>query len=88
MEVFYNDNINISSGTDQKGLWFLERENRFPHSHPISERNLLQFKTVTEKEGGYYYFCILGSSSYNCRLLKSEVRVFSKLLSKCHAMYS
>ena len=82
MKVFYRDNLNISSDTDQKGLWFHERENHFPRSHPISEGNLLQLKTVTEKHGGYYYFCILGNNSYNCGLLKVEVRVFSKLLSK------
>ena len=88
INVNYRDNLNISIGTDQRGLWFLERENHFPRSHPISEGNLLQLKTVTEKHGGYYYSCVLINNSYNCGLVKSEVRVFSKLLSKCHAMHS
>ena len=78
--------MTMSTNTKQKGLWFLERENHFPRSLPISEGRVLQLKSITAKHGGYYYCCILGNNNYNCFLLKAEVRVFSKLLSKCHVM--
>ena len=88
MRVYYRSNLNISTPTGEIGLWFLERENRFPQSHPISEGIKLQLKSVTAEHGGYYYCCIFGNNIYDCALSRAEVQVFSKLLSKCNAMHS
>ena len=78
--MFHKKNYNISMANGHKGFWFLETKNQFPQSHPISYGNSLQLKTVTAKDGGYYYCCMMENDSYHGTLLKVEVRVFGKLL--------